>query len=1061
MNLLGGAIFIIAFVSPLRLEYLTPLMALTLFVVLGSIVVLLGMRSLAGLGPVRKWVAIVLRLMVLLLFILIIGGLRFQRTHKDLEVMVLRDVSRSTANVRDFPGKTLQSSVDDFMKQVAEKNKPASDRIGVIGFANTAQIDAMPNTTLALDAKAIRERGDGTDISAAIQLSLATMSQDAMHRMVIFTDGNATDGNLDSALSLAAAQHVPIDVVPFKYDVKDAVLVDRFISPTLKRENEPFTVDIILRSTNPNPVTGKLTVTHQGVPMDLDPATPGVQPVRRVTLQPGVNRESVRVPALQAAGTHLFHATFEPDNAPTNSVDASVAGNKATAAVDPMLENKSADAFTFVRGKGQILYVDNAHDQGGMFLMNALAKEGIEIKAENHIAPEQFPNSLIALQNYDAVILNNVPHGVGGLSDEQQLVLTNYVHELGGGLVMIGGEDTFGAGGWQGSKLEGILPVNMDIPAQRQLPKGALVMLMHSCEFQDGNYWGEQCAIKAVETLSDRDEVGVISYDWGGGGSQWDFPLQEKGDGSRVMSAIKSMKLGDMPSFDDAMNTALNGKGGHPGLAQSNAKQKHVIIISDGDPAAPNPALIAQFQAAKVSVSTVCVYPHMGDPDGLPPTMKRIAMDLKGRAYGPINNNPNQLPQIFIKEATVVRRNLIYEEPKGISLKTPPSSSEMLKGIDTIPNIYGLVLTSRKQSPLVEVPIVGGKNADPVLAHWQTGLGKAAVFTSDAHNKWAADWVGSPMFSKFWAQVVRGVARPPMSADFDVQTTQVGEKGHINVEAMGKDAQFQSFLNIRGTVTGPDGKAHDVRLSQTGPGMYGADFDTPMEGAYVVSLHYQGGEKGQSGFILSGVAANGSAEMRDLKSNDAVLKQIADRTGGRVLTPWDLPNADWFTREGVEVTASPMPIWDRLIPILLGLILLDVATRRIAWDWLSIKKYAGAAAGRVRGFTVIQKVETRQSIDALRGVRERVAEEKFKPAADAVSRPAVAKPDASAKFEAKTGVEGDISQIVGGATDKPIPSAPKPKQGGPAGGTEGHTGSLLEAKRRAQQQIKNKEKEQE
>jgi uncharacterized membrane protein len=1058
---LDGLISILAFVSPLRLEYLTPLMALTLFVVLGGMIVLLGMRSLAGLGPVRKWVAIVLRLLVLLLFIFIIGGLRFQRTHKDLEVMVLRDVSRSTANVTQFPGKTLQSSVEDFIKEVAEKNKPKADRIGVIGFANNAQIDAMPNTTLALDAKAIRERADGTDISAAIQLALATMSQDAMHRMVIMTDGNATEGNLDSTLSLAAAQHVPIDVVPFKYDVKDAVLVDRFVAPTLKHEKEPFTLDIILRSTNDHAVTGKLTVTHQGVPMDLDPAKPGMQPVRHITLQPGPNREPVLVPAQQEAGTHLFHATFEPDTAPTNSVDANIAGgNKPAATVDPMLENKSADAFTFVVGKGQILYVDNAQDGGGHFLMDALAKEGIQIKPENHIAPEQFPNSLIQLQNYDAVILNNVPHGVGGMSDEQQLVLTDYVHELGGGLVMIGGEDTFGAGGWQGSKLETILPVNMDIPAQRQLPKGALVMLMHSCEFQDGNYWGEQCAIKAVETLSDRDEVGVISYDWGGGGSQWDFPLQEKGDGTRVMSAIKSMKLGDMPSFDDAMSTALNGKNGHPGLAQSNAKQKHVIIISDGDPAAPNPQLVAQFQAAKVSVSTVCVYPHQGDPDGLPPTMKRIAMDLKGRAYGPINSNPNQLPQIFIKEATVVRRNLIYEEKNGIPLKTPPSSSEMLKGIDTIPNVYGLVLTSRKQNPLVEVPIVGGKNADPVLAHWQTGLGKAAVFTSDAHNKWAADWVGSPMYSKFWAQVVRGVARPPMSADFDVQTTQIGDKGHINVEAMGKEASFQSFLNIRGTVTGPDGKAHDVHLSQTGPGAYAADFDTPMQGAYVVSLHYQGSEKGQSGFILSGVAANGSAELRDLKSNDTVLKQIADRTGGRVLTPWDVDSNDWFTREGVEVTASPMPIWDRLIPILLGLILLDVATRRIAWDWISMKKYAAVAAGRVRGFTVVQKVETRQSIDALRGVRERVAEEKFKPAADAANRPEVARPAASAKFEAKTAVEGDITQVVGGATDKPIPSAPKSKPGAPAAGAEGHTGSLLEAKRRAQQQIKNKEQDQ-
>ena len=104
---------------------------------------------------------------------------------------------------------------------------------------------------------------------------------------------------------------------------------------------------------------------------------------------------------------------------------------------------------------------------------------------------------------------------------------------MGGGLVMIGGPDAFGAGGWQGSKLEEVLPVNMDIPAQRQIPKGALVLVMHSCEMPDGNYWGEQCALKAaIETLSERDEIGVISYAWngpGGGGIELGFPAPDEG----------------------------------------------------------------------------------------------------------------------------------------------------------------------------------------------------------------------------------------------------------------------------------------------------------------------------------------------------------------------------------------------------------------------------------------------------------------------------------------------------------------------------------------------------
>jgi hypothetical protein len=298
----GAGTIPLALASPIQLEYLTPWMAAGLFAALAVSIVFLGIRSLNGLGPVRKWVAIGLRLAVLLLFVLILSGIRWQRMHKDLEVLVLRDTSRSTAQVKDYPGKSLQLSIEDFIKQVAEKNKPKADRVGVIGFSNAATIDAMPNTYIALDARAIREPGDGTDISAAIQLALATASKDAMHRLVLFTDGNATTGNLDAALNLAAAQHVQIDVVPLRYDVKSEVVMDRFVAPTWKRENEPFTLDVILRSTNAGPVGGKLTVLHQGVPMDLDPNTPGVQPTRRVTLQPGPNRESVRVPALESAG---------------------------------------------------------------------------------------------------------------------------------------------------------------------------------------------------------------------------------------------------------------------------------------------------------------------------------------------------------------------------------------------------------------------------------------------------------------------------------------------------------------------------------------------------------------------------------------------------------------------------------------------------------------------------------------------------------------------------------------------------------------------------------------
>ena len=1041
-----------------QLEYLTWWQAALLFAALAVPVAWLGARSLNGLGPVRKWVAVGVRLLVVLLFVLILGGVRWTRTNSAVEVMVLRDVSESTGQVRNLPDKTLRSSINQYLQQnVDPKNeqKRADDKIGVISFDAQAYVDAIPNTGLVLDTAAIRQGTGGTNLADAINLGLATLDQGAMHRLLLISDGNATEGDVDAAIRAAAAQKVPIDVMPLDYSVDNEVLVDRFVAPTWKRENEPFSIEVILRSTNALPVTGQLQVLLQGRPMEINPGAADPRS-RTVTLQNGRNVERVQVPALSSGGVYSFKAIFSQ---PGTSAEIGPNGEAAQGtATDTLLQNNTADAFTFVRGKGKVLLVDNAPAGSGNFLRQAMAEEGINLD-EQRFDVASFPASLVELQNYDAVVLVNVPRGAGGLSDQQAENLANYVHDMGGGLVMVGGPDTFGAGGWQGSKLEEVLPVSMDIPANRVIAKGALVLILHSCEMPKGNYWGVQCGIKAVEVLNAKDDIGVISYDWGGGGSNWDFPLGPKGDGTKVVGAIKGAQLGDMPSFDDSINVAVNGGKGGAGLIASDARQKHIIIISDGDPGAPNPTLVQQLIDNKITVSTVQVYGHQ--PGVIEPVMQQLANQTGGRFYGPIESNPSQLPQIFIKEATIVRRSLIFENKEGIPVKGSLSASDLVKGIDQVPSVYGMVLTSAKGDPQIEMPLTAGKNDDPILAHWQTGLGRAAAFTSDATNLWAADWVGSPLYKKFWSQVVRGVERPPESTDFDIRVTTEGGKGHVVVEALDQNNAFKSFLNVRGSVVGPDGAPQNVTLQQTAPGIYEADFTSDRPGNYVVGLGVTG-QKGYAANLRSGTAVNASPELRELRSDDALLKRIADATGGRLLKPWDaLDRGGVFTRAGLAPSRSPLPIWDILLPILVGLILVDVAVRRIAWDWSMAQRAGAAAKERVRDLTGGGRTDTdTKTLDALRKVRTEVGDARLKPKAAPPVAASQKKADASRKFEATESVEGDIGAVVGGASDKPLPSAPKSKE--PPKGEQPDAGgmsSLMEAKRRAREQMKRKQEE--
>ncbi|MGA2497697.1 MAG: VWA domain-containing protein [Tepidisphaeraceae bacterium] len=1047
------------------LEYMPAWKAASLFALLAAPIVLLGLRSLAGLGPVRRWVAVGARLLVLLVLVLIVGGARWQRTQRSVQVWAIRDISRSTQLTTGYTGKNVQDAVEQYLRQISSKEHKhdADDKIGVISFADSPLIDSLPSPELVLDARALREPGDQTNIAEAIQHALATFSSDAMKRILLITDGNQNAGDLETALAAAIAQRVPIDVMPLHYAVTNEIIVEKVSAPSFKRENDAFDIFVSMISTNRESVGGTLEVLQEGTPLAKKRVTiEGAEVLADGRIEPRKHVERVRVPALRQRGVLRFKAIFTPDV--LNDREAVAAGKSV--AGDTLTSNNSAGAFTFIQGKGRVLYVDNSRDGSGKTLGDALALEGINVQ---RVGIDQVPDDPVAMQDFDSIILNNVPRGrtplgSDGLSDRQDKMLAAYVHDFGGGLVMIGGDSSLGAGGWQGSRLEEVMPVSFDIPAQRQMPKGALVVVIHSCEMPDGNYWGEQCAIKATETLSSQDDIGIISFHWKGGGNMnanWDYVLAPKGDGITVVNAIKHMQPGDMPSFDETVKLAIDGTGPTaPCLKNNNAAVKHMIVVSDGDPQPPAAGLIADCKKLKITISTVSVFPHGGFVSG---TMQQMAKDTGGRYYGPIESNPSQLPQIFIKEATVVRRTLIQESlppdpPFAVAVRD--TGSDIMAGIRDVPPITGLVLSQRKNDPSVKMPMVilnGGKT-DPLFAHWQAGLGKAAIFASDASARWQPAWLTPQQmgqYAKFWAQVVRGVSRPPMSTDFAVTTERNGDKAKVTVEVTNKDAGYTNFVNFDGAVIDADGQTQNVRFVQTGPGTYTGEFPSNKPGNYVVALHYAASEK-QQGWLVSGLSVNESVETRDLKSNDGLLEDIARRTGGRVFPAWDPSGVDLYSRDHLVVGASPMPVWDILIPFLLALIIIDVAIRRIAWDWNATKKAAAATAGFVRSFTLTREVESKQTLDALRKVREEVAEAKSKQPEPGT--PPRLRPDPRAKFDGGKAVEGDITQIVGGATAKAVPPPPKdPKpKGGPGAG--GHTGSLLEAKRRAQEQIRRKGK---
>src|SRR6185295_18589302 len=156
---------------------------------------------------------------------------------------------------------------------------------------------------------------------------------------------------------------------------------------------------------------------------------------------------------------------------------------------------------------------------------------------------------------YDLVLFPNVP---ADMFDAVQLqALRDAIYHQGTGFAMLGGENSFGPGGYHRSIVEEVLPVTMDTAQKKVLPKGALAIVLHTCEFAEGNTWAKRIAKEAIRVLGAQDEVGLIDYGWGGtsnsGGYQWVFPLTPAGQYEKLAPLINAAEPGDMPDFHKPM----------------------------------------------------------------------------------------------------------------------------------------------------------------------------------------------------------------------------------------------------------------------------------------------------------------------------------------------------------------------------------------------------------------------------------------------------------------------------------------------------------------------------
>ena len=887
--------------------------------------VYLAWRNLAALGRARQVTAAVCRTVVVLLLAALLARPMLMRTHKELTVVAILDRSHSVPQ-------RLQESAETLLAEGAAKIGQG-DKLAVLYAGARTGIARMPSVDSKLKlAQTLGLPRTQTNLAKAVELAMAIAPADRALRIVLASDFNETTGDLRAVAATAAANKVPIDTIGLHYHYDREVVFKRLAAPRKARSGQTISLRFVLESTAP--ARGRLVLSQNGEPVVLDPQT-GATGVE-MTLSPGTNVRTISLPVGSRA-MHEFEATWiaEPGQ-------------------DRLAQNNVAGAITFVAGPGHVLLVAPDETRAAP-IANALRTAKIDTRL---IPAWQLPDQLHALLPTDAIVLIDTP--ASELSLTQQEMLVRYVQDLGRGLVMVGGPESFGAGGWIGSPVAEVLPVNLDPPQKKRMPKGALVLIMHACEMPRGNYWGKKTAIAAIKSLTRLDLAGVLDYSWNAPTTQgWVYPLSPVGDKSAAIAAVSKMQMGDMPDFRVPMNKAYKA------LKSVTAGQKHIIIISDGDPQPPSAALLAKMKAARITCSTVTVFPHGGKA---PPTMKMIARATGGTAYFP--TKAATLPKIFIKEAQLVRRSLIVEG-KSIAPKVADSLSELIRGTRGLPPLTGYVLTAPKGG-LARVVLTAGAENDPILAHGPSGLGRCVAFTSAADSRWGASWLGWGGFEAFWEKVVRWAARPSEQADCEIFADVTGRQVTFTAEAIDPEGRFEQFHKLAGQVIAPDMSKTDLTWTQVGPGRFQAVHQVGRSGSYMANVAYTlAGRDGnaKSGMTQTVVTVPFAREYRDLADNPALGTYVAQTTGGRTLSVEGGQDIDLFDRQGVSFPVSSTPLTRTLLIVWLAAFLLDVATRRVALDLRAMWAWAANLFKPRR-----RAAETQQVLAQLRTKRAEVRE---------------------------------------------------------------------------------------
>jgi Ca-activated chloride channel homolog len=836
-----------------------------------------GRRSLARWGARQVALCTLLRALILFLLCLALAGPRWLTGTTEAAVVLLRDVSASIET--QLESKRLAESLSaDNSERVAEVVF-AREPFVAKAFGARSPVDPSPSPA-----------EEATDLSAALEFAATLMPADRPSRIVLLSDGLPTAGRnpLETAAQL---RNVEIDTVPLRASSGPDAAVVSIGTPGAVREGEVFELKVQIYSATA--AESALIRLYQN---DL------LVSEKQKALPQGLSEFTFsNVRAEGRMGLYEVGVAVPDD---------STAGN-----------NRKRIALVHA-GRPKVLVVDRDPQQAEP-MAEALRDADFDVETR---PPSGLPGGIEEFEGFDLVVFSGTP--AADLSDGQMKALETWVKNFGGGFLMLGGEESFGAGGYFRTPVAGLLPVSIEREEREETPVVALLVILDRSGSMSAPA-GEQTKIAlanegatlALDVLQPKDLFGLFAVD------------------TRVQEVVPLGRISDRQSAARRIAGITAGGGGiyiytslaeaFPRLRDAQAKIKHVILFSDAADAEEKESgelrtskvgkggsafdLAAAMLASRITVSVVALGTEQDKDTAF---LRELAAQGGGRFY--LTADASTLPRLFTLETMRAAESSLREDA---FLPQAARPSEALTGIDWQEAPLLLGFNTSKLKPGAEL-LLSTEKGDPLLAEWRYGLGKVAAFTSDAKARWAAEWLGWPGYGKFWGQIARMLVRPPERNDLSLQIREADRSLIVDAEAVTSEGTFRNGLNVTVSLVTQGAAPVSVVGEQIAPGRYRATLEKPETGDAVVAVSDEVGRP-----VSQAWTPDYPAEFQVMKDGTPLLKELSALTGGR----FDV-KPDEVLRPGLQAATTRSELAPWLLAAALLLWPVDIWLRRREWS---------------------------------------------------------------------------------------------------------------------------------